>query len=368
MTLLTRLATALLKTALIFFPKRYREEFGWEHACVFELALKNAARQGKLAFFLFFARECRDLPAALLREHAKGWNVAMNPLPGGSLAAEKPLNFRQKILFLSPFFVFVAFPLAEMSQISWLAVPAVGLLGLILIIALWGLAKKLPRWALPSLGLGLGVIKLFSMSLIFAVPGLMQLKTFLWTDFIPGRVLYALILSFLEMLPPMLLLVGLTGAAVLAARHTAMTGWRTRLEKDWTLLPFMLYVANLLAPTYEDPYRGLEPYELAFALVLVAGAWPYLRASRPQVRMAALMVATLLAGGVLAFGVYQLYPAQIWVQNALSNFPRWWETLIPLLNTLVLLLALGGLALFGARLNHNERDEAAAPITALRSD
>lgn len=262
-------------------------------------------------------------------------------------AIEKPLNLRQSALFLSPFVAFVFFSLSEMSQVSWLVVPIFGLMGLVLGIAIFGLAKNLPLWALPCWGVVLGVFKLFTTGLVYAMPGLGRIKALLWTDSSASRVLYALMMALLEVLPSVLLLGGL---ALLVAWLPALTGWRRRLKQDWTLLPLILYVANLWAPIYEDPYRGLAPYEVAFTLVLAAGLWPYLRAARPRVRMAMLLAATLLAGGVLALGIYQLYPLQEWAQHTLTTFPRWWETMIPLLNTLALLVALWVAALFGIRM------------------
>ena len=206
------------------------------------------------------------------------------------------------------------------------------------------------------------------LQLTYGTPGLGQLKSWLWTDFIPGRVLYALILSFLELVLPVLILVALAVLALLAAQSRRLDGWRRQLGQDWTLLPFILYVSNLLAPVYEDPYRGREPYALVYALILVAGAWPTLRAARPWVRMASMWIATLLAGGWFAFAIYQLYPVQEWVLEAQTGFPRWWEALLPLLNTMALLVALGVLAFFGSRLQLKEPVEAPAELTPVASE
>lgn len=277
---------------------------------------------------------------------------------------EKPLTICQAILFLSPFVAYILFSQSKMSQVSWLPIPLLGLIGLILVIAIFGLARNLPRWTLPSLGLVLGSVKLFTLQSIYDTPAVSQLHALLWTDFIPSRVLYSLILAFLQVLPVVLILVGLAVLALLAARLLALSGWRRRLGQDWTLLPFILYTANLLAPMYEDVYRGLEPYELAFALVLLAGAWPFLRAAQPRTRMAAMLVATLLAGGVLAFGIYQIHPIQEWVLQGHSSFPRWWEAMIPLLDTLAMLTMLSVLAVFGSRLRYEEPVETFAELTA----
>jgi len=52
----------------------------------------------------------------------------------------------------------------------------------------------------------------------------------------------------------------------------ALSALRRRLGWDWTLLTFVLYTVNLLAPFYADEYRGLEPYQLFFLLILAGGA------------------------------------------------------------------------------------------------
>jgi hypothetical protein len=96
----------------------------------------------------------------------------------------------------------------------------------------------------------------------------------------------------------------------------------------------------------------------------VGGAWLYLRSSRAPARLAALLVATLLAGVVLSLGIYQIYPAQSWVQEVGGGFPRWWEALIPLLNALALLVALGLTAAFGELLRRGELPASPTPSSA----
>jgi hypothetical protein len=250
---------------------------------------------------------------------------------------EETLAGRQLLLFLLPFIAVLIIPLGGLIQASFILIPILGLLAVVLVLAIIGLAKSLPRWALPSLGLVISLVKLLAFtSLVYAAPGLGRLKNYLWTD-IPGRVLYASILALLEWVLPVLLLVVL---ALLSKDLPALSAFRRRLGWDWTLLPFLLYTANLLAPFYADEYRGLEPYQLLFLLILAGGAWLYLRASRPLARLATLLVATLLTGLVLALGIYLVYPAQSWVHEAIVVFPRWWEALMPLLGTLALLVAL----------------------------
>jgi hypothetical protein len=348
---LAQITAVLLRGSLALFPASYRREYGDERTCVLQLALTEAAAAGNLHLLRFFAREGRDLPLALWQEHSKEWRRFMNGVQQ-SPTNEGVLPGRQLLLFVMPFLAVLSVPLARLIQGSFWEIPILGLMVMALVLAVAGLIKNLPHWALPSLGLAIGIVDmLFFSSLIYAIPVVGTLKGYLWTDFMPGRVLYALIISILGMVPPTLLLVVL---ALLSARLPPWSAFRQRLGQDWTLLPFVLYVSNLITPFYEDPYRGLEPYQLLFTLVLAGGAWAYLRASRQRVRLAALMVATLLSGLVLALGIYQIYPAQSWVKDAITGFPRWWEGLIPLLNTLALLGALCLIAAFGSLLSQRE--------------
>ena len=161
MTALRRLAAALLQGALALYPPRYRGDYGPEHACVLELALADAAAHGRMPLLVFCAREGRDLPGALLREHAKEWRLKMNASLQAAPAAERPLNVRQAALFLIPFGIYLLFNLIGMSQLNLSPVPFFGLLALVGLIAIFGLFKNLPRWALPSFGLALAILRLF---------------------------------------------------------------------------------------------------------------------------------------------------------------------------------------------------------------
>jgi hypothetical protein len=284
----------------------------------------------------------------------------MNGIRQFALPAREDLASRQYLWFLVPFLAALAAWSSEVAPSRFIAIPVVilvyGLLVLFLGVVIVGTVRSLPLWALPSLGL---VISLFSLGLLSLAPGLSGLKEILWTGFMPGRVLYGLIADFYRMVPAMLLLAGL---ALLSARLPAFSGFRQQLGRDWTLLPLMLYVGFLITPYFYDPYRGREPYALLFDLILLGGVWLYLRGSRPTARLAALMVATLLSGLALSLMVYLLYPHQDWVISGTgAGFPRWWETLGPLLEALAFLAALGLMAAFGSRLRQRARPEVASP-------
>ena len=229
----------------------------------------------------------------------------------------------------------------------WLA-PILGALGVSVALTIAGLAKRLPQWALPSLGLVISLANLLAFkSIMYGTPGLLQLKNFLWTDFIPGRVLYALIVALLGLVPSLLLLAWL-GRFI----------FRQSLGSGWTLIPFLLYVSNLMTPFFADPYQGLEPYQLLFTLVLAGGALVFIRASGPLLRLAALYLATLICGLILSLGIYQIYPLQSWVGEAGGGFPRWWDGLQPILATLALLAGLYLTTVIGKTLYCQTQSEA----------
>lgn len=264
---------------------------------------------------------------------------------------------RVLVWFLIPFLAMLVIPLAALTRSGFAAVPVViGLLAALAVVVA-GLARGLPRWSLPSLGLAISLLRLlaFGFVMIPFMPMLMVWKGALWADMTRGRVLYGLILSFIQTLPAVLALVIL---AALALTLPSLSAFRQRLAKDWTLLPLLLYASNLLAPIYMDEYHPFELYEIAFAAVLMVGAWLYLRNSRSWVRLAILLAGTLLAQFVIALGVYVTYPSQPWVSQVEADFPRWWETLIPVLDAVGLIGMMGVAAGLGWMMR--ERSQAGA--------
>jgi hypothetical protein len=353
MTTLLRLASALLPGVLALFPRRYRSLYGEERACVLRLALAEAAAGGWWPLLLCCAREARDLPLALAHEHWKEWRLNMRPPHSFPATPETPLSGRQLAGFLLPFLAVLLLPLRGWLQGNLWNSALLALLAASLGLAGAGLAKGLPRWALPGLGLALSLAELLVFpSLVSAVPGLTSLKFALWTDFMPGRVLYAVVMAILLLAPLLLLLIGL---ALISTWLPALSTFRRRLGQDWTLLAFLLFTSNLLTPFSNDPYRGLEPYQLLFIAILIGGAWPFLRGWGARLRMTAMLVATLLSGVAYAWGIYQIYPDPSWAVAASSEFPRLWESLLPLLDTWIRLAGLGLLALCGVFLSRGHR-------------
>jgi hypothetical protein len=350
-----QILSALLHASLALYPTRYRREYGEERASVLKLALEEAAAEGWLCLLGFCAREWRDLPIALLQEYGREWKLRMNRVAPAGSPLDESLSFRQLLLFLVPFLVVFIASLGEWFGSNFWVIPIIGLLAVAVIAVIAGLIKGLPRWALSSLGLVISIANLFTFNsvMVWATPLWNWLRHFLWTDSIPGRMLYVLILEAFSLMPTFAVLVALT---LLSFMLPALSAFRGRLGRDWTLLPFLLYSTRLLAPYYADVYRGLEPYQILFTLVMAGGAWFYLRTSRPAGRMAFLLVATVASGLVLALGIYLIYPVQSWVIDAKTGFPRWWEGLYPLLSMLAMLAVLYLTAALGVFLHHEKLD------------
>jgi hypothetical protein len=349
LTIPSRLASVLLQGSLALFPPGYRREYGEEHSWVLQLALAEAAAWGGLSLLRFIAREVRDLPLALLKAHQKERRVSMNGIRQFTLPPGEPLAGRQYLWFLLPFLAALVTWFSEAVPSRFVAMAGVillyGLLVLLLGAVIAGMIKGLPLWALPNVGLLIGVSGLLLLGA--GGPGLGDLKAILWTGFIPGRALYALIANLYKLAPGMLLLAGL---ALLSTRLPTLSAFRQRLARDWTLLPLMLYSSYVIIPYFYDPYRGREPY-----------AWLYLRGSQPAARLTALLVATLLSGLTLSLAVYLLYPQQDWVISGVgAGFPRWWETIGPLIESLACLAALGLMAALGSGLSQGAQPEMAS--------
>lgn len=340
MTVLVRIVAALMYRFLSLFPPNYRREYQEERACVLRLALEERAAHGYLPLLRFCARELRDLPAAILRAHWREWRKKMNGSRQSASLSENGLKGWHLLWFVFPFLVTIIIPLAGLVGPGFW-IPSVPLLIITVIVAVAGFTRGVPRWALPSLGLAISLANLLIMQATFMRAGgsdlLVRLKAVLWTDVMVERVLYALISNAVYLAPAVLILLLL---ALVAITLPGLPLLRDQLAQTWTVLPFLLYTTSLLTPFITtDVYQGLALYQLLFLLLLVIGAWFYLRASRPAVQMAALLVATLLCGVVLSLGIYLVYPQQSWIYRA-GAFPRWWETLGPLLETAVRLAAL----------------------------
>jgi len=234
---------------------------------------------------------------------------------------------------LAPFavamvFIFLGWPRVFLNFASWLApVRAFGLLLLILALIVAGLRRGLPSWALPSIGF------------VFAIIGMMLFSA--WTDLRPAappytgdiwvKIRHALGNDFVYSGHVLLLALLLL---LLSARLPSLRSFYLRVRDDWTLLSFMLYGALILTVIIGDDISpGQTPFQLLGFAVLAVGAWSYLRLNQPGKQLGALLLALLLAMGIMSLMVYFLYPGR-----PSHHFPIWWEILIPLFDALTLSL------------------------------
>jgi len=302
---LTRLYGLLLK----LYPRAYQAEYGEELQSVFDMTVNETIQRGGLSVIRMSLRELRDLPGAIALEHWRERSKRNMVAEGGSRFTFDPGSWRETLVALAPFLIFGVFPALSYLRLTgvpqWLEVVlAIGLLGALLALLVIGIIKGVPRWFLPYLGFPLA---LFS---VYGAFGLMRNLHAAWLIPQGSWILRQTVYQGL-------LWSGLLVAAFCVALVTRVVApWRSfhwRLRGDWTLLPFALYGATLLALflTFDD-YAGEEPYTIVGLLLLAAGGWFYLRSTRPWRRSLALFSGLTSAMAVAAAGKAILYSSPIW--------------------------------------------------------
>lgn len=318
---------------LHLYPRHYRLDYGEEMLLVFRQMIISAGAQGRSSLLRMAWRESCDLPLALWRAHKRDWRRKRMEANSTDSGVGDGSSRWRLLLYVAPFagavaFIFLGWPRVFLLFASWLApVRFFGLLLLILALTVAGLRRGLPRWALPSVGFVFAIIgmMLFS-SWISLLPAAPPYTGDIWVK-IRHALLNRLIYSGHVLLLALLLL-------LLAARLPSLRSFYLRVRYDWTLLSFMLYGALILTVLLGDDISpGQEPFQLMGLAVLAAGAWSYLRLKQPGKRLGALLLAILLAMGIMSLMIYILYPGR-----PSHHFPLWWEILIPLFDALTLSL------------------------------
>jgi hypothetical protein len=194
-----------------------------------------------------------------------------------------------------------------------------GLLGVPLLMFALGLLKGLPRWFLPYTGV-IGLLLSRSLAHRGTVMGLDTRAGVLdpllgWADRLFLAVVRRsnpwIVRAVLGAGWDWMVLLGLTAFTVLiAAVCRPLRPFYLRLRDDWTLLSFGLYGATLMAVNmafedYPHPHRQL--YIFVASLILVAGAWVYLRSAHLWQRALALFGGITLSMAVAAMGKAILY-------------------------------------------------------------
>ena len=197
-----------------------------------------------------------------------------------------------------------------------------------------GLIKGLPRWFLPYTG----VIGL-PLSWAFTTRGtIMGINT---RGGVVGSLLSWIDRRFFALLRPSasdpwivravfgggelwFVLLGIAAFAVLiAATWRPLRPFYLRIRDDWTLLSFGLYGATVMAvhmafDDYPHPHKQL--YIFVASLILVAGAWVYLRSAHLWQRALALFCGITLSMAVAATGKAILYANPLLWHPAAHSF------------------------------------------------
>lgn len=294
MTFLVRIAYALLRGSLVLFPARYRREYGDERACVLHLALREAAADGWLSLLYFCAREWRDLPLALLREHGREWRLRME-VDGNHLEGNREPGYTIW-MGLFPFVLLGAMMMLFEVPREWgdqdLFLALRGLLmfgGYLVILAgfLFGALAGFPRWSFPYLFYGF-IFALFISNA--STPGLVVFNIEIWGREIWGWRAWVplgiviLLVSLLNRYPGKLL--------------DKLWG---DIAKNWSRLTFGLYglLPLLILISLEEMDEMYSfPGAVAGAILLIIGAFLYLRLKSPPWRTISLIAFAFL--GILA--------------------------------------------------------------------
>jgi hypothetical protein len=315
--ILARMYTRLLS----LYPRRYRAEYGEELRAVFSLLVNEAAQRGRFSVIRLGWREMRDMPGAVIREHRRERRKRKMATKTSVLPTFEPGSWRE---WLAAMVLFLLLALGSLLSYLHIALPlwlGYGLFLVFLLMLALGLIKGLPRWFLPYTGV-IGVPLSWALTTRGTIMGIntrggMVGSLLRWTD----RHFFALLRPSAS--DPWIVravygagelwfvLLGIAALTVLiAAACRPLRPFYLRLRDDWTLLSFGLYGAMVMAVNmaFEDyPHPHKQLYIFVASLILVAGAWVYLRSAHLWQRSLALFAGITLSMAVAATGKAILY-------------------------------------------------------------
>ncbi|OGO37480.1 MAG: exosortase O [Chloroflexi bacterium RBG_16_57_11] len=318
---------------LSFFPPRFRDEFGAEMQDVFTQVMAEAQSDGERAMWVAALREACDLPRLALREHWRERRLPRYAPEGDPAPMEAPVPrwavWLSLSLFVAPALMLVITRFLTPSLSTMLAALSIAIL-LISIIA--GLAKGLPRWSLPFIGLAIGFVGVYGAGM-----AMINLSRTIWmplyqrlanTGELTPRLTWSFITSGMFFLSILLVLAGFM---IVLRLFSPTRPFYQRLMQDRTQISFILYgVAPLILLIDFDEYIHEELYSAAILLALATGAWGYLRSKSTSRRILALVAGVTAAFAILGIAKFFLVPLQDWPglidQNAIQA-ESWFESL-----------------------------------------
>jgi hypothetical protein len=325
-SLVARLVTRLYALLLRLYPRRFRAEFEDEMQAVFADAVVEASQRGGASLAVVLLRELRDWPAALMREHQRerrkrevgtqtGFSVTSAPVGKERLSWAETLAGLWPFLIFGPVSILLAYPypMPEWRVVlsSRILMASVALFPLGLGI---GWFKRWPRWSYPYLGLALLVLGGFVGNAIFRAVFEVGPEWPVWPQVMIAIGVFALTI----------------GVLLLAARAwRPLRSFYEGVRRDWTQLSFGLFVsAGILFGLIEheeDP--ALTVFVFFPSLIVLLGAFVYLRSATKVQRILALLISLALAIGVRAAGGKLFYGGYGAVLGAIIFIPALLELL-----------------------------------------
>jgi hypothetical protein len=278
---LVSVLSRLYRHSLRFYPPAYRAEFGDEIEEVFDQALQEAGEGGSRAVFSRLLRELGDLPGVLLRVHLlrRQPEMAFQVFPQTSdrIPLGTALLSMLPLFLAGPFFLIMSYSSSLFPQApAWLwsffvAVAVVGIVGGLIL----GAVRKFPRWSYPYA--------------VYVLIMLTFLVTFLWNG-TPWNVN--------DEMGILLLVAGIF--VLVTCRLPLFNTLYANIWRDWTLLSYALYAGTLLFVSIQDHdvTPRLTLLVLLPSLIWIMGALAHLRLASARLRVAVLLLSSLLAYSV----------------------------------------------------------------------
>ena len=293
--------TNLYSRLLLFYPRRFREEFAAEMEVVFRDSVNEAARNGMLPVVLLCLRELGGLPFSVLREfwhefQSKETRMLYEHVvhsPENSATAGQVIIGSLLFLVFGLFLILPEIP-SEWKISAWVApgrqlvfiflltLPAIGF-GV-------GWVQKFPHWSYPYTGMA------FVMGLYVAqstTPGLQILGYPIF-----GRELW----GWRAWIP---LATAFVGALAISRSFQPVLKLFTNLWEDWSILSYLMvgFLPLLISIEFDEIDRLYSLYFMVpFAMLLVGVAVFYLLGHHTWQRVLALTVGILVIIVATAIG------------------------------------------------------------------
>lgn len=316
------------------YPREYQHKYAEERQDVFRMAVEDMRQSGWQRQLRFAWRELVDL---LLTASYETWQERKKKMATQMIDLQNETQGKRLYLYYLPFMISIlstAFNILLPDGTGLGAVLAAILLaslviGLLVTIGV-GVRHQMPGWAVPSLGVLIGMLNLGF--IIVWVPVVSPLLQFSEPNAAGTEGGYAILKfaasqifgGFLVWLPGLLLIYGVF---LLSARAALLKPLADRMRQDWTILCLLVYCSFIFGPVigFSD-YASAAPYQLTSYLFYALGAVLFLRSQQPWQRAAALAAGVILMQLTVGAGIFAIYP----LQEAQFNFyPRWREALGP---------------------------------------